>query len=81
MKKIALLLMVLALLLALVPTVFADGSVTIQGGALSVVGRNFNFTSVDLDFGDTLDKTVDYTDAFAPGWRVADPTGTGAGCI
>lgn len=79
MKKIALLFMVLALLLALVPTVFADGSVTIEGGVLSVVGRSFNFGTVDLDFGNTLDKTVSFTNPFAPAWRVADPTGTGAG--
>lgn len=78
MRKIAVILIVLAALFALVPSVFADGTVTVSGGSLGILPQNFIFTGVTLA---RVDHTINFTD-FAAGngvWEVRDPTGTGDG--
>ena len=79
MKKFAVGLIVVALLFALVPAVFADdqtpeGEVTVQGGTLNNTPQDFDFT-VQLNGSDQSDT---YTD-FPTDWQVIDARGNGAG--
>lgn len=79
MKKYAVSLIVVALLFALVPAVFADdqtpeGEVTVQGGTLNNTPQDFDFT-VQLDGTDQSDT---YT-SFPTDWQVIDARGVGAG--
>lgn len=89
MKKIAALLIVLGLLVAAVPVVFADGDdpttgdITITGSAATIQTFPIVMEQVVLDgedqtayLDDPLDPTVDNVNQ---SWRVTDPRGNGAG--
>lgn len=77
MKKIAVVLIVFALLLSITPLVFADdgsGDVTVTGNGYSVVIQDFN-VPVTINGSD---QTLTYTD-FATDWQARDMSGTGDG--
>ena len=63
----------LALALGLVGIAYADATVTISGGTLSVTGQSISFTASLTG----ADQTVYDNDA--ANWSAVDPTGTGAG--
>jgi hypothetical protein len=77
MKKLSVLLIVLALLLAITPAVLADdgnGDITVTGNGYSIVIQDFN-VPVTLTGGD---QTLTY-ETFATDWVAKDMSGTGEG--
>ncbi|MCJ7825302.1 MAG: WxL domain-containing protein [Anaerolineales bacterium] len=62
-----------ALALGMVGYAFADATVVVSGGSLSVTGQSISFTATLTG----ADQTV--TDNDATNWAAADPTGTGSG--
>jgi hypothetical protein len=81
MKKIGLGLVIGALLLAIAPSVYADGSITITGTALGVTNTSFPFPAASLHGSDQTKEFTDFsTGTGGPGvWTAVDPTGTGLG--
>jgi hypothetical protein len=73
-RKIVVLTLVLLLSLALTVPAFADATVTISGGTLSVTAQSIGFGTVTLN---GTDQTV--FDGDATLWQAKDPTGTGSG--
>ena len=73
-RKFVVLTLVLLLSLAITVPAFADATVTISGGALSVTAQSIGFGTVTLNGSD---QTV--FDGDATLWQAKDPTGTGSG--
>jgi hypothetical protein len=93
MKKLSVILIVLGLMLAMVPTVLADddttGEITITGSAVNVTTNPILLEQVALDGTDAVVHLEDpftatgYTTGTYTGfnkfWEIVDPRGTGAG--